>query len=39
MYNKAVEDSLASLKLIPDWFFTSKMIKKNFALLHIQMKI
>ena len=29
MYNKAVEDSLASLKLIPDWFFTSKMIKKT----------
>ena len=30
MYNKAVDESLAALKLIPDWFVTSKMIKKRF---------
>ena len=28
MCGEAVDDSLAALKLIPDWFFTSKMIKK-----------
>ena len=28
MCDKAVEDFLAALKLIPDWFVTSKMIKK-----------
>ena len=27
---EAVDDSLAALKLIPDWFVTSKMIKKLF---------
>ena len=26
MCNEAVDDSLAALKLIPDWFFTSKVI-------------
>ena len=28
MYDKAVDDSLEELKLIPDWFVVSKMIKK-----------
>ena len=27
MCSEAVADSLAALKLIPDWFVTSKMIK------------
>ena len=26
-----IDDSLAALKLIPDWFVTSKMIKKLFT--------
>ena len=26
MYDEAVDDSLAALKLIPDWFDTSKII-------------
>ena len=30
MCNKAVDESLAALKLIPDWFVTSKMIKECF---------
>ena len=30
MCDKAVDYSLATLKLIPSWFVTSKMIKKNF---------
>ena len=28
MCDEAVDDSLAALKFIPDWFVTSKMIKK-----------
>ena len=28
MCDEAVDDSLAALKFIPNWFFTSKMIKK-----------
>ena len=28
MCSEAVDDSLAALKLIPDWFVTSKMIKE-----------
>ena len=28
MCDEAANDSLAALKLIPDWFVTSKMIKK-----------
>ena len=31
MFDEAVIDSLAASKLIPDWFFTSKMIKKRFT--------
>ena len=34
MCDEAVDDSLAKLKLIPDWFVTSKMIKKRFAALY-----
>ena len=34
MCDEAVDDSLAILKLIPDWFVTSEMIKKRFAALY-----
>ena len=34
MYDEAVNESLATLKLIPDWFVTSKMIKKLFIALY-----
>ena len=30
----AVDDSLATFKLIPDWFLTSKLIKKFFTYLY-----
>ena len=33
MCDEAVGDSLAAMKLIPDWFITSKMIKKLFTAL------
>ena len=33
MCDEAVDDSLASLKLISDWFVTSKMIKKLYTAL------
>ena len=33
MCGKAVHDSLAALKHIPDWFVTSKMIKQLFTAL------
>ena len=36
MCDEAVDDSLATVKLVPDWFVTIKMIKK---LLYMQMKI
>ena len=29
--DKAVDDLLVALKFVPDWFFTSKMIKKLFT--------
>ena len=35
MCSEAVEDSLAALKLIPDWFVTSKIIKKLFTALYV----
>ena len=38
MCDKAVDDSLAALKLIPDWFVASKMIK-DFSLFFTQMKV
>ena len=34
MCNEAVDDSLTALKLIPDWFVTSKMIKKLYTALY-----
>ena len=34
MWDEAVGDSLAALKLIPDWFVTSKMIKNLLASLY-----
>ena len=33
MCDEAVDDSLAAMKLIPDWFITSKMSKKLFTAL------
>ena len=33
MCDKAVHDSLATLKCLPDWFVTIKMIKKLFTAL------
>ena len=33
MSDKAVDDSLAALKLIPDWFVASKMIKSLYTAL------
>ena len=38
MCDEAADDSLAALRLIPDWFVRSKMIK-NSLLLCMQMKI
>ena len=38
MCDKAVDDSLAALKLIPDWFVTSKMIKKLYTVLYADKK-
>ena len=35
MCDKAVDDSLGALKLIPDWFVTSKTIKKLFTSLYV----
>ena len=34
MGDEAVDDSLAALKLIPNWFFLSKMIKKLYIALY-----
>ena len=34
MCDETVNDSLVALKLIPDWFVTSKMINKLFTALH-----
>ena len=34
MHDEAIADSLASLKLITDWFVTNKMIKKLYTALH-----
>ena len=31
MCDKAVDDFLAALKLVPDWFVTSKLIKKLYT--------
>ena len=34
MCDEAVNDSLAALKFIPNWFVTSKMIKERFTASH-----
>ena len=34
MSDEAVDDSLAALKLISDWFFTSKTVKKLYTVLY-----
>ena len=34
MCDKAVDDCLAALKFVPDWFVTSKMIEKLFTALY-----
>ena len=34
MCDEAIDNSLAALKLIPDWFVTSKMIKKPYTTLY-----
>ena len=34
MCDKAVDDCLASLKFVPDWIVTSKMIKELFTTLY-----
>ena len=39
MCDEAIEDCLASFNLLPEWLFTSKMIKRNFLLLYTQMII
>ena len=31
MCDEAAADCLAALKLVPDWFATSEMIKKNYC--------
>ena len=32
--DQAVDDCLAALKFVPDWFFTSKIIRKRFTALY-----
>ena len=34
MCDEAVDDCLAALTFIPEWFCTSKMIKKHFTALY-----
>ena len=38
MCDEAVDDCLAALKFIPDWFVTSKMIKKLFSDLYAMIR-
>ena len=33
MYDETVDDSPATLKLVPDWFVTNKLIENLFAAL------
>ena len=35
MCDEAVDDCLVALKVIPDWFVTSKLIKKLFPALYV----
>ena len=39
MYDEAVDDSLAALKCFPEWFVTSKMIKKLYTALYVDENI
>ena len=39
MFDRAVDESIATLKLIPDWFVKSKTIKKLFTALYADEKI
>ena len=39
IFDEAVNDSLAALKLIPNWFVASKMIKKLFTALYVDENI
>ena len=39
LWDEAIEDCLAAFKLLPEWLFTSEMIKKDFLLLYTQMII
>ena len=39
MCNEAVDGPLAALKLIPDWFVTSKMMKELFTALYADKNI
>ena len=34
IYDKVVDDLLPALKFVPDWFATSKMIKKFYTALY-----
>ena len=35
MCDRAVDDCLAALRFVPDWFVTSKIIKKFFTTLQL----
>ena len=35
MCDRAVDDCLAALRFVPDWFVTSKIIKKIFTTLQL----
>ena len=39
MCDKTVDDCLAALKFVPDWFVTSKMIKRLFTALYTDKNI
>ena len=39
MFDKAVDYSLGALKLVRDWFVTSKIIKKLFTALYTDLNI
>ena len=39
MCDEAVDDSLAALNFVPDWFVTSKMIKKPYTALYVDENI
>ena len=39
MFDKAVDHSLGALKLVRDWFVTSKIIKQLFTALYTDLNI